>query len=105
MKTALWKSTIMGDIDLEELKYSLKLRNDNKFVIDEMRDVVDMVDVFYCEMEPEELYNEWDNLMEILHVVKAYAKGFFEYEDVINILSDEYPDASWPWYTTRYICL
>ena len=101
----IWKSLVMDGIDLGDLKYSLRFRNDNQFAIDEMRAVVDYVEEMYWGLSDEDLIEEWDSLMETLNVVKAYVKGFFDYEDVVQILSDEYPWADWPWYKTKYVAL
>lgn len=51
--------------------------------------------VFYMS----ETWEDWDedDREEIAHVLRAYSRGFFSFEDVHDILSDEYPWFRWPW--------
>ena len=46
-----------------------------------------------------ETWREWDedDREEIVSVFKAYDRKYFDYYDVVSILSDEYPWFKWPW--------
>lgn len=57
----------------------------------------EMIDGVYDCLEAS--MDDWDHddFYEVLNVLRAYKKGFFSFEDVHDILSDEYPWFRWPW--------
>jgi len=46
-----------------------------------------------------ETWDDWDedDREEIVSVFRAYERKYFDYYDVVSILSDEYPWFRWPW--------
>lgn len=58
----------------------------------------EMIDGVYDYLEASKNDWDYDDFCEVLNVLRAYNKGFFKFEDVHDILSDEYPWAEWPWF-------
>lgn len=90
----MYNCTIQG-ISLDDVYYSLTHRVDDREALDWAFQLLDDVDCAAAEF-PKDVYDD-DALAETLSVIRAYARGFFEMSDVMSILQDEYPWATFPW--------
>lgn len=79
-------------ISLNDTRYALQFREDDKEALDAVNGILNEIECCMYEDPSDE-----DNIAEILSVVKAYIRGFFQYSDVMSILNDEYPWMTWPW--------
>lgn len=90
----MYNCVIQG-INLNDVYYSLMHREDDCEALDWAFQLLDDVDCAATEF-PEDMYDD-DALAETLSVIRAYARGFLEMSDVMSIMNDEYPWATFPW--------